>query len=421
MNLRKRVYGLVLLLAVVLLPALASADSPQRGDVVAICGDSITEQKDYSVLIEEYLLMCQPAPRLRSVQFGWGGETSWGFLGRMSNDVLWCRPDVATTCYGMNDGGYSPMTEEKANRYREAQKSIVRAFKKAGTRMIIVGSPGVVDTDTFRKSPEQAIMYNKTLAGLRDIARQVAVDEGVVFANVFDPMMAVMTKAKAKYGPEYHLAGGDGVHPARNGHLVMAYAFLKAMGCDGNIGTITVDVGANKAQATRGHKVLSCEGGVVEVESSRYPFCFFGEPASPNSSRGVLEFLPFNEELNRFKLVVKGATAGRVKVTWGQATKEFAAADLTNGINLAAEFLDNPFCPQFQKVEQAIRTQQNYETTLHKVLLHELPAYRNAAPGEADAIERIAKATQDRDKALSDAAAAAVVPVRHTIKVEVAQ
>jgi lysophospholipase L1-like esterase len=195
MSFKNRVYGLVLLVAVTLLPALALADNPRKGDMVAICGDSITEQKDYSVLMEAYLMMCQPAAQLRSVQFGWGGETSWGFLGRMSNDVLWCRPDVATTCYGMNDGGYSPMTEEKAKHYRDSQKGIVQAFKKAGTRMIIVGSPGVVDADTFRRNPEQAAMYNKTLAGLRDIARQVAQEEGVLFANVFDPMMDVMTKA----------------------------------------------------------------------------------------------------------------------------------------------------------------------------------------------------------------------------------
>ena len=43
-------------------------------------------------------------------------------------------------------------------------------------------------------------MYNKTLAELRDIARELAQDEGVAFADVFDPMMDAMTKAKAKYG-----------------------------------------------------------------------------------------------------------------------------------------------------------------------------------------------------------------------------
>ena len=66
-------------------------------------------------------------------------------------------------------------------------------------RLIVVGSPGCVDADTFRNSPEAAAMYNKTLSALRDIAREVAQEEGAVFANVFDPMHDTMTKAKAKY------------------------------------------------------------------------------------------------------------------------------------------------------------------------------------------------------------------------------
>ncbi len=41
-----------------------------------------------------------------------------------------------------------------------------------------------------------------------------------------------------------------------NGHLVMAYAYLKGLGCDGNIGTITVDLDAKKAEATDGHKIV---------------------------------------------------------------------------------------------------------------------------------------------------------------------
>ncbi len=64
---------------------------------------------------------------------------------------------------------------------------------ESGVRLILVGSPGVVDADTFRHNPEQAKMYNDTLAKLRDIAREVAQEEGVVFANVFDPMMEAMT------------------------------------------------------------------------------------------------------------------------------------------------------------------------------------------------------------------------------------
>src|SRR5882757_532963 len=81
----------------------AVAAQLQAGDMVAICGDSITEQKQYSVFIEDYLLMCQPAPDLKAHQFGWSGEKADGFLGRMSAEVLPFAPTVATTCYGMND------------------------------------------------------------------------------------------------------------------------------------------------------------------------------------------------------------------------------------------------------------------------------------------------------------------------------
>ena len=388
-------------------------------DYVAVIGDSITEQRLYSVFIEDYLLMCRPASDLRVTQFGWGGETAPGFAGRMDNDMLPFGATVATTCFGMNDGGYSPIDPGKAERYRNGQLSIVHQLKKSGVRLIAVGSPGCVDADTFGgRRPEQATMYNQTLAALRDIARDVAQSENVVFANVFDPMVDVMTKAKAKYGKDYHVGGGDGVHPDRNGHLVMAYAFLKALGCDGQIGTITVDLAAKKAEATEGHKVLSCADGVVEIESTRYPFCFFGEPAQTGATRGVIEFLPFNEELNRFKLVVRGAGDGKLKVTWGNASKVYAADELAQGVNLAAEFLDNPFCEPFLAVESKIAQQQGMEVGLVKNLLHNLPVYKQMVPEESDALQRIAGALLKQDKEARDASAAAVVPVKHRIAVE---
>jgi hypothetical protein len=199
---------------------------------------------------------------------------------------------------------------------------------------------------------------------------------------------------------------------------VMAYAFLKALGCDGNIGTITVDLGAGKADATDGHKVLSCNGGVVEVESSRYPFCFFGSPASPSSTRGVLEFLPFNDELNRFRLIVKGATTEKVKVTWGTTSKEFTATDLAQGVNLAAEFLDNPFCQTFQAVEKRIGEKQNMEVNLIKNLLHNLPEYTRYVPAEKETLDRIGDALLKKDVDARNAAAESVKPVKHQLTIE---
>lgn len=398
--------------------ARAGDEALKPGDYVAIIGDSITEQKLYSVFIEDYLLMCKPVPDIRTTQFGWSGETSWGFAARMGNDMIPFGATVATTCYGMNDGGYSPMTDDKAKHYHDAQTAIVEQLKAGGVRFIVVGSPGAVDTETFRHSPALAEMYNKTLAAERDLARQVAQEQQVAFADVYDPMIDVMAKAKEKYGKKYDLAGGDGVHPNLNGHLVMAYAFLKGLGCKGDIGTITVDLAANKAEASEGHKVLSMADGKVEVESSRYPFCFFGPPTTSNSTRSILEFFPFNDDLNRLKLIVSGAKTEKLKVTWGTESKEFPAADLAKGINLAAEFLDNPFCDAFKKVETQIHAQQNVETPLVKTTMHGLLEYEKQVPEVKDAIRQIDLALAKKEKPFRDASAEAVQPVKHTIVIE---
>jgi lysophospholipase L1-like esterase len=401
----------------------------QKGDFVAICGDSITEQKMYSVYVQDYLLMCKPQADLRVMQFGWGGETAPGFLQKMPREALRFDMTVATTAYGMNDGEYSPMTPVKAERYRNAMQGIVDAFKQKGVRFIVVGSPGCVDSDTFVKpdptDPEpdakkkrkvnQSEMYNKTLAGLREIAKEVAQKNGCAFADVYATMYDAMVKAKAKYGPKYNVPGGDGFHPGPNGQLCMAYAFLKGLGVDGQIGTITVDLAGSKAEATDGHKVLGVSGGAVEVESTKYPFCFYGDPASPSATSGIIEFLPFNEDLNRYVLVVKNVGAAKAKVTWGKATKEFAAADLEKGINLAAEFItDNPFSEPFKKVEAEIKKQQNAETPLVKKTLHDLPKAQDKEKAEGAAREEMKRA-----KELFDASArAATQPVKHVIKIE---
>ncbi|MCX7008369.1 MAG: GDSL-type esterase/lipase family protein, partial [Kiritimatiellaeota bacterium] len=115
----------------------------QKGDRLAIVGDSITEQKRYSRIMETYLTVCAPELAVTARQYGWSGETAEGFLHRMTNDCLRFKPTVATTSYGMNDHKYRPYDEKNAQWYRERQTSVVRAFKAAGTR-VVLGSPGCV-------------------------------------------------------------------------------------------------------------------------------------------------------------------------------------------------------------------------------------------------------------------------------------
>ena len=436
---------------VMLAPAFAADQLLQPGDYVGVVGDSITERMGYTVFIEDYLLMCKPVPNVQLSQFGWGGVQ--GRPQGIQNDLLRFGPNVVTICLGMNEGGYGPMTDEKGQRFLDELRVTVKTLKAGKVRLVVLGTPGCVDSDTFRNnnifkvnplkgSVEASVVYNDTLRQLGVIAKQVAGEEGVAFADVHAPMMDVMAKAKAKYGPTYHLAGGDGVHPDRNGHLVMAYAFLKAMGCSGDVGTIVVDLAAGSATASEGHKVLACKDGTVDLESTRYPFCFQGDPKDTSSTSGVIEFLPFNDDLNRLKLVVKGAKGEKVRVTWiapaaaamgaapvagggqtafTQASHQFPAAELAKGVNLAAAFIENPFCEPFRKVEARITRQQQGELPLVKTLMHSLPDFERALPDEKESLSRIAEGLIKRSKALRDEAAAAVVPVQHRIKIEVVE
>jgi hypothetical protein len=294
---------------------------------------------------------------------------------------------------------------------------IVKTFKAAGVRFIVVGSPGAVDSVTFKRATPPDV-YNNTLAALGDTAKQVATEQGVAFADVHTPMMEAMAKAKAKYGDNFAFAGGDGVHPGAAGHIVMAYAFLKALGCNGDIGTLTFDAKAGTASGSDGQKILSSSPTGFKVESTRYPFCFTGDAGPANTTKAMADLFPFNDDLNRYRLIVKNSPAARMKVTWGTASKEYSAADLEKGINLAAEFLDNPFVQPFTQVDNAVRAQQNFETPAIKSLLHSIPDYLKILPDETDSLNRLKGSVQTQSGKLRGASSAAVVPVVHEIKVE---
>ena len=207
----------------------------QKGDRVAIVGDSITEQKQYSKFIELYLLACVPELDLTVYQFGWSGERAPGFANRMENDFVPWQPTVVTTCFGMNDGSYRPYTDQIGKAYEDGTRRIQTRCKELGAR-VIVGGPGPVDTDAWRKEdPDADQFYNDNLSKLGEIAGRLATENGFVYAGLHPLMMKVMHDAKEALGNDYHVCGRDGVHPSANGHLVMATPFSRRWGWMGQL------------------------------------------------------------------------------------------------------------------------------------------------------------------------------------------
>jgi len=407
--------AIALLLAV---PGLHAELLVKPNDVVALCGDSNMMPGMASMEVGKYLLMCQPVSGVHVIQAGTGGERLVDFMNRIAADLPPYQPTVVLASHGVDEGRNDPLTQTFAEDHLRDQTKAIETLKKIGVKTIVLGSPGCADPYYLNGNPAAAI-WNKNLAGFRDLDRQVASKEGIEFADVYASMIDALPKAKAAYGEKYVFAGTDGLHPDGNGQLIVAYSFLKALGCDGAIGTITVDLATDKAEGTPGHKILSAKNGVVEIESTRYPFCFRGDPDQPGATTGIVQCFPFNEDLNRYLLFVKGLTAPKARITWGDQSREFSASDLEKGVNLAAAFAAHtPFDSQFAKVEGAVEGQQGPEFIFTQFFFHNIEDFKTMAPGKIGAINKLTTAMVEQDRHRGDAAAALVIPVRHTIKVE---
>jgi lysophospholipase L1-like esterase len=391
----------------------------EKGARVAIVGDSITEQRIYSRFIELYLAACMPQLETHVMQFGWSGEMARGMASRLDNDLLPYKPSVVTICFGMNDGGYRAYDPSIGKAYEAPMRDMVTRLKNAGATTV-VGSPGAVDSYYYSKPNSNATVYNENLRQLGEVDRQIAEDLQMPFADLHTVMMDAMGKAKASLGDKFDVCGREGVHPGQDGHVVMAYALLKAMNFDGDLGTITMDMTGN-AKAENGHTVVGGKGGQVEIESTRYPFCFFGGEKDSNGTRSILPYLPFNQDLNRLTLVVKNLKSEQAKVTWGKSSKTFTREQLEKGINLAAEFLDNPFCDAFTAVDDMVKSKQAFETTMIKEIITKGPVTRRTLGDDADglaALQKVHSSLWTRQEQFNVGVHDAVKPVKHTITVE---
>jgi hypothetical protein len=122
-----------------------------------------------------------------------------------------------------------------------------------------------------------------------------------------------------------------------------------------------------------------------------------------------MKAVPFNQELNRFLLVAKGGQGKSYKVTWGNASKDYSAAELAKGVNLADDFEVNPFSEAFQKVDAAVLAKQEFETVQIKTIFHG-PEGKN--------MEKAVKTTEEKRAPLAAAIRSAFVPVTHVLKLE---
>jgi len=191
------------------------------------------------------------------------------------------------------------------------------------------------------------------------------------------------------------------------------------MGFNGDIGTIEIDFDGDTF-ASDGHKVLSFNKGKVNLESSRYPFCFSEAETSSEFFLSTLQLVPFNNELNRLILIVNNLPTDKAMITWGATEKEFSREQLQTGINLADEFSNNPFSKYFIEINKAVLDKQIFETSMIKECnLGKITELLGPDETLDHIIEDLRAKFMTKHQILEEDVRKSVVPVRHSIEVKV--
>jgi lysophospholipase L1-like esterase len=316
----------VALLSSLLLAAAVGPASPapaQIGDreTIVFYGDSITEQNLYTAYLETFLLSRFPKKDLAFFNLGWSGDTASGGNKRFARDVLPVHPSLVFVNFGMNDGGYKAYDEPTFRNYLSAQSALADTIRAAGAREVLFTTSPV--DDVLRK--DQGV-YNATLSRMALGLAQLSAERGLPLIDLLQPMLEVQRRAKEK-DPAFTMIP-DTVHPDAVGHLVMAYAALRRIDAPRVVGEAVVD-----GETVSGHAATVGRDGGIEFDLA-LPFLPF---YVPKEARPALDLVPFEEELNRFRLQVKaGQGSGPLVLSVdGKTAGVFSREELARGVDLA--------------------------------------------------------------------------------------
>jgi hypothetical protein len=368
---------------------------------IMIWGDSITEVPAYYPgYIEGYVLACAGRQDVKFFTTGHSGATLSETISR-EIDLQAFNPTMVTFFYGTNDISFGSTSTE----WDENVQAAFSLYKSKGITAIIVG-PEYVD-DTFSTDPTTTQQERQTLATFSNIGHTEAVNFGEYESDIYDLMDQVYTVAEAVLGPTYQF----GVHFLPNGGLMAAYEDILTLGCNGNIGAITVDMSAGTATASTGHTVVNYSNGTVVLDSTKYPFCYNFDPNEYSGASGfasILPYLPFSQNLNQFTLTVKNLGAASANVTWGSQTVSFTSAQLAAGVNLPANFTTTPFDTTFAQFMTAVLDKEYFENYEVK-----LTGNYNGNDNGGNVDENMIAVQAQLDAGVK----ALLVPVRHTITI----
>jgi lysophospholipase L1-like esterase len=338
----------------------------KAGDRVCFYGDSITEQRLYTLYVEAFVRTRYPGLDISFSCRGWGGDASWGGGGglpeeRVRRDVAPLKPTVVTVLLGMNDGGYSPFDDKVMAAFHEWYGKLLTELDrlKPQPRFTLIRTSPWDDVahDFPAYSAPPAVWhpwhgYNEVLQRYGSVPKSYAASRKATFVDFNEPLLNALRKAKQLDPTKAREIIPDAIHPGPAGHLLMAGELLKVWRVDPLVSDLEMEVKAGSPNILKSDKVkvsaLSGSGDGISWNSleSSLPFCV--EPEDEHIKL-ALASSHFSEDLNRQVVRLIGLPNENYVLTIdGKRIGTFSSRDLAEGINLA--LFDTPMREQALKV-----------------------------------------------------------------------
>ena len=358
----KKIVVIIYLLSVALHMSAQSIPVFKEGERVAFVGNSITCGGRYHAYIWLYYMTHFPDMRIDIFNEGIGGDVVQQMSQRMDK-VFDHRPTMVTLTFGMNDVGYMDFTlpgndtigernvKTSLYNYQETEKILK---KHPHVKKVLIGSSPYDETSRMNRVPFPG--KNGLIANISDYLAQDATKNKWSYVDFNEPMVAI-NKREQLFDSAFTLCGRDRIHPSTDGHLVMAYLFLKAQGLAGKpVSDISIDA-ARKVTT----KAVNCTVSELTVSAQHISFTYLAKslPFPIDSSyydnelhnqADGLKVIPFMEEMNHEGLTVAGLQDGYYLLKiGGREIARFTAYQLSRGINLAS-YGNTPQYEQAQKI-----------------------------------------------------------------------
>jgi lysophospholipase L1-like esterase len=366
---------LALICVAIVSPAtVRAADSffLKSGDRVCFYGDSITEQRFYTVDVETFVLTRFPGLKVKFVNSGVGGDTvSGGWAGpidlRLKRDVFPFKPNVVTIMLGMNDGRYTTFNDQNFADYTNGYEHIIQSLQQhlPGVKIVLI-QPTPYDDVTY--APSIPGGYNTVLLRYSSFVRQLAAEHHLMCVDFMTPLLDVMQKARLQGTNISSEVIPGRIHPSPAGELVMAQSLLQAWNAPSMVTSVSIDVAKAavlESQNTTVSDLKTQDGAISWTQNDtclpfpilglhedwpQYPpFArhggtqnFFWPAPGPKwdytnmATETIIKFSGSRQALDQQPLHVTGLKAGdyQLKIN-GQTVGQFNDQALGDGIDLA--------------------------------------------------------------------------------------